>query len=259
MIDLHSHLLPGIDDGATSSQETAEMLGLWASFGFERVAATHHLSGELRRDYQERIRRTADEIAPIGESSGVQVVPGFEIMLDPGLPERLQRGEPLTLGGSRSVLVEVPFLMWPSYTDEVIFSIQVAGYQPVLAHPERYEAVQGDITLATALARRGVVLQLTYASLTGALGAPIKRAAERLIGLDTPVILASDAHSPGQRLLAIPEGMRRAESLVGSDRLRQMTTDIPAALLADAEVPEPTPVRPDMASEGRLRRLLRGR
>lgn len=259
MIDLHSHVLPGIDDGATSPQETAEMLGLWASYGFERVAATHHLSGDLRGDYQERIRRTADQVSPIVAGSGVEVVPGFEIMLDPGLPERLQRGETLTLGGSRSVLVEVPFLIWPSYTDEVIFSIQLAGFQPILAHPERYEAVQGDTSLATSLARRGVVLQLTYASLAGALGAPVKRAAERLIDLDTPLILASDAHSPGQRLLAIPEGMRRAEALVGGDRLRQMTTDIPAALLADAALPEPAPVRPDMAGEGRLRRLLRGR
>ncbi len=259
MIDLHSHLLPAVDDGSVSVSETAEMLRIWSDYGFTTIAATHHLfPDESPEKYIELVERAVDEAGPVIDRSGMTVVIGAEIMLDPGLPDRLRRNERLTLGGSRAVLVEVPFLSWPAYTEEVIFALQLAGYQPVLAHPERYDAVQADLSLATSLADRGVVLQLTYASLAGALGSPAKRAAERLIDRDHPIILASDAHGPRQRLQAIPDGLRRAEELVGTDRLRQMTTDVPAALLADRELPEPLPARTAEKKQGRFGRILRG-
>lgn len=258
MIDLHSHLLPAVDDGSRSTTETAEMLRIWTDFGFGTVAATHHYAAaEGPEVYIQAVARGVDEAGAVIDQSGLSVVIGAEIMLDPDLPNRLQRNERLTLGASRAVLVEVPFLTWPSYTEETMFALQLAGYQPVLAHPERYDAVQSNLSLATSLGERGVVLQVTYASLAGALGAPAKRAAERLVDRDLPVILASDAHGPRQRLLAIPDGLRRAEDLVGADRLRQMTTDIPASLLADRALPEALPAQPAEKQHGFLGRILR--
>ncbi|MEZ4533319.1 MAG: CpsB/CapC family capsule biosynthesis tyrosine phosphatase [Thermomicrobiales bacterium] len=253
MIDLHSHVLPNIDDGSGSAEETTAMLGLWRSFGFQRVAASHHLSGELAADYQRRIVAATASIGPQAQRMGIELVSGFEILLDPRLPERLGRGEPLSLGGSRAVLVELPFLSWPSYAEEVLFALQLGGYRPILAHPERYDAVQHDLSLATSVAERGVVLQLTFASLTGALGPAPKKTAERLIGLDLPIILASDAHSDGQRLLAIPEALKRAERSVGAERLRQLTTETPQALLADQALPDLAPVEASGQASNRFR------
>lgn len=234
------------------------MLRLWSDFGFTTLAATHHLSGELRSDYQDRVEQAVDAVWPVLQESGLQVIIGFEIMLDPRVPQRLQHDQRLSLGGSKAVLVEVPFLSWPNYTEEVIFAMQLAGYRPILAHPERYDAVQENLPLATSLASRGVVLQLTYASLAGVLGAAAKRTAERLIDQDLPIILASDAHGPGQRLQAVPDGLRRAEQLVGRDRLRQMTTDAPAALLGDLDLPETANIEAVTGKPSRLRRILHG-
>jgi protein-tyrosine phosphatase len=259
MIDLHSHLLPAVDDGATSASDTAEMLRIWSDYGFTTVAATHHFSSsESPEEYIGLVEQAVDEASSTIDNSALNVVVGAEIMLGPSLPDLLQRNDRLTLGGSRAVLVEVPFLTWPHYTESVLFDMQLAGFQPVLAHPERYDAVQANEKLAVAVASRGVVLQLTYASLAGALGAAPRRTAERLIDQDLPIILASDAHGPNQRLKAVPEGLRRAEDLVGRDRLRQMTSEIPAALLADQELPRPVRSEPGEGRQSRLGRFRRG-
>jgi len=240
MIDLHSHLLPAVDDGAASIEDTTAMLRLWSDFGFTTVAATHHFfGGESYHHYAATIERAVDTAGPAIDQSEITVVIGAEIMLDLSLPDRLQRGERLMLGGSRAVLVEVPFLSWPNFTEEVIFELQLAGLRPVLAHPERYDAVQAHPQKAIKLGERGVVLQITHASLTGVNGKAARKTAEQLIGTDLPLILASDAHGVGQRLQAVPDALRAAESLVGEDRLRQLTNDVPKALLDDDDLPEP--------------------
>jgi protein-tyrosine phosphatase len=261
MIDLHTHVLPHVDDGAATPEESRRMLRRWSELGFDRVVATPHLFGSEPPEYRVAIDAGHTAIAPEVGALMVAVERGFEIMLDPGIPDRLSAGEPLTLAGSRSVLVELPFSQWPAFTEETLFAIQLAGFQPVLAHPERYDAVQANPRLALELAGRGVVLQITYASLAGTLGRGPRRTAELLLASDGPQVLASDAHSAGQRLAAIPDGLERAIAIVGTERVGQLTEAIPRALLADEALPEPAAPMPAQPAEtgalGRLRRVLR--
>ncbi|MGD9711949.1 MAG: tyrosine-protein phosphatase [Thermomicrobiales bacterium] len=259
MIDLHCHVLPNVDDGSSSVSESAEMFRLYRSFGFDTVVATPHVSGDLSSGYRERIEVARDAIEDAAADAGIALEIGFEIMLDPALEMRLDQGAALSLGSSRAVLVEVPFLNWPTFTEDVIFALQLAGYRPILAHPERYEGVQARPQLAFELCKRGVVLQLTYASFAGVLGKTVQRCAERLLEVDGAVILASDAHGSGQRLRAIPDGLRRIDDLIGTERLHQLAREVPLALLRDAALPEYPARESDAIRGGKRGWFHRGR
>ncbi len=238
MIDLHIHLLHSVDDGAPDLAASLAMVARARELGFGQLVATPHLDGRLTDEYRAAVLDRLTEIRPRAAQMGVDVVFGFEHKLVPDLTARLQAGEPSTLGGSSAVLVELPFHGWPLYVDQALFDLMTAGYRPVLAHPERYGAVQEDPELAIELAERGISLQLTFGSITGLFGKGAKRVAEVLLERDAVTVLSSDAHSAGQRYVAVSQGRQRAEDLVGVDRVRQLAHDNPAALLADLPLPE---------------------
>jgi protein-tyrosine phosphatase len=238
MIDLHLHLLPGIDDGASSKSITEEMLDIAAQLGFTRLVATPHLDGPLEPSYQNKAETLASDVAAIGRSFGIAVDRGYEIQLDPGLAKRIQAGAPVTLAGSQTVLVELPFAGWPHHAGQSLFELQAAGVRPLLAHPERYAAAQSDIERVVELAQRGVLLQVTFSSLTGLFGRGAQRVAEELLERNLVTVLATDAHGAGQRLLGVSKGIERARELVGEERLDQLVRVNPAALLADRPLPE---------------------
>jgi protein-tyrosine phosphatase len=259
MIDLHLHVLPAVDDGAAGGDESREMLSWWAGLGFTDLVTTPHLYDTLDERYWKSVERAFGEARLWAEEVGITLHQGFESMLTPRLAWQLEAGDPRTLGSSRAVLIELPFFQWPGFTESSLFDVQAAGYRPILAHPERYSAVQDDTDKALGLAERGVILQVTHGSLTGALGKRPKRVAERLLEEEIPVILASDAHSTGHRLRSIEDGLRRAEALVGEQRTRDMSLAFPRALLFDEPLPElssRTPGPQAEATGGRLRRLF---
>ncbi len=239
MIDLHLHVLPNVDDGARDKDESAAMLSRWSNLGFTRLVSTPHLMNTLDADYHETVQRAFDAIRDVAAGSGIELETGYEVMLLPQLADELDAGAPLCLGASRAILVELPFADWPTYTETSIFDIQAAGFRPVLAHPERYDAVHREFGLVERLAERGVVLQVTFASLAGVFGRAVQRTAEALIALDAYVLLGSDAHSTGERLRSVGRGLDRAIELVGDQRARQMTRDLAGALLADEALPDP--------------------
>jgi protein-tyrosine phosphatase len=255
MIDLHLHLLPGIDDGASSLTVTEAMLALAADLGFTRLVATPHLDGPLDPDYQRQAESLTERVRSAGERHGIEVDQGYEIQLDPGLAHRLQAGEPVTLAGSRTVLVEVPFSGWPHHVDQSLFEIQAAGYRPLLAHPERYTAAQADPGKVIDLAERGVMLQVTFSSLTGLFGRSAQQLAQTLVERDLATVLATDAHGAGHRLVNVEKGIERAEELVGPERLDQLVRANPSALLADEPLPEPAPIAPSKSRAGGLKGL----
>ncbi|HEY7030867.1 MAG TPA: CpsB/CapC family capsule biosynthesis tyrosine phosphatase [Thermomicrobiales bacterium] len=251
MIDLHLHLLPGIDDGAQSLDVSRSMIQRAREAGFEVLVTTPHLDGPLSQDYRARVAAAWTEVAPIAAAAGIQVAQGYEIQLTPDLPYRLDSGEPSTIAGGRTVLVELPFIGWPNFTEQVLFDLQASGYRPLLAHPERYREAQHDVDRLVRLAERGVALQVTFGSLAGLLGKRVQEIAEELLRRDAATVLATDAHSAGQRLETVDKGLARARALVGSARLRQLVSDNPRALLRDEPLPAATASAPeDVETDG---------
>ena len=238
MIDLHLHLLPGIDDGAQSIDESQAMLAGLRELGFRSVVATPHLLDRLHSEDQWRIAAAHAEVAAAAAAYGVNVALGYEVALTPDLPARLAAGEPVTLAGSRAILVELPVVGWPTYTESALFALQTAGYRPLLAHPERYAAVQQEPDLALDLVSRGILLQVTLGSFVGLFGKRAQKLAELLLRQQAIHILASDAHSAGHRLTAVAQARRRVVHLAGERAALALIDDNPRALLADLPLPD---------------------
>lgn len=242
MIDLHLHLLPNVDDGAGSLDVSTQMIDLAAAIGFSTLVATPHLDGPLTAAYRDRVANAWAAVAPIAATRGIDIKQGYEIQLSPDLPHRLDHGEPVALGGGQTVLVELPFVGWPIFTEQTLFDLQSAGYRPLLAHPERYAEAQRDISRLLRLVDAGVPFQVTYGSLVGLFGKAAQGTAEELLRRDAVTVLATDAHSAGQRFETVSRGVNKALSTVGASRLRQLTTENPRALLRDEPLPAPAPL-----------------
>lgn len=241
MIDIHSHLLPGIDDGAPSLQVSLDMLDAYVANGFRTVAATPHLMGRLDAAYEAAVREAFAQVEPHARERGISLVRGFEVRLGPNLPDQLRGGDPITLDDSNVILLDLPFTEWPLYADATLFGVQAAGFRVVLAHPERYPSLQDDPSRAQGLVDRSIVLEVTIGSLSGAFGKRAKRCAEALLELGVVQVVATDAHSAGHRMAAVPAGMERLRELLGPDQVRRLTIEAPAMLL-NGDAP-PLPVR----------------
>jgi len=241
MIDLHLHLLPGVDDGAATLDVSRSMLERAESFGFTSLVATPHLDGALTPAYERSVRSSMSTLLTVARDYPISIELGYEIQLAPDLPARLEAGERCRLGDSTAVLVELPFAGWPLFTEQTLFEVQAIGFRPLLAHPERYAAVQAEPEKAIELAERGVLLQVTIGSLVGLFGKTAQRVAEFLLRENAATVLASDAHSAGQRYMCVADGLARATALIGTARLRQLVHDNPKALLESRSLPSPAP------------------
>lgn len=251
MIDLHAHVLPGLDDGAADLGESLTILRAMVQDGVRVVAATPH----VRDDHPTSATAMEDALATVQEAALASGLPidvrgGGEIALD-RLPvlSSSERGA-FGLGGNpRLLLLEMPYGAWPLSLVQVVAELGREGVVPVLAHPERNQAVLEDPSLLEEPVRLGAVLQLTAASVDGRLGRAVARCSRELLDRGLAHLLASDAHAPGLR----DAGLSAAASAIGSDPLaRWLVEDVPACLLAG----RPLPPRPETP---RRRRWLLGR
>lgn len=241
MIDPHIHVLPALDDGARSPDVSLAMLTQLRALGFTTIVATPHVTDAPSRDYATRVQSTFEAISTEAAGLGIKLIPGYEVMLTPRTAILLREGAPLTLGDSNAILVEVSLAGWPAFADQVLFDIQVAGFAPILAHPERYPSIISDPDQAIALADRGVVLQVTISAFTGLFGRDVQKTAETLLLADAVAVLGSDAHGAGQRLAVLTRGIERVDELVGPARRHQLLSENMNALLSNRPLPAPAP------------------
>ncbi len=246
MIDLHSHILPNVDDGARSLADALEMARVALNDGITVMAATPHGRSVFRNPYSTALvhERAAELCAALAEHDmPLEIVPGTELFCDTDLPERLNAGELLTYGNSRAVLVEftnnTPF---PT-VDQMVLALQQADYRVVIAHPERLHVVQKDPNLLIPLIERGALMQLTAGTLTGKQGPMMRRIAEMLLMHGLIQVISTDAHGPHiERMPYLADARdRAAELLDDAAAALALVRDTPAALLNDAPLSPPTP------------------
>ena len=161
----------------------------------------------------------------------------MENHLDLELPEDLEKGRALPINGTRYALVEMPFFGNPNYMEDVLFQVQLQGITPVLAHPERIEAIQKDTDLLAKFVERGMLTQITAGSIVGHFGRSVRRFTHGLLRRGLVHIVASDTHTPeGPRSPELGEGLVAAAKIVGEERARAMVVDTPKAVLDDLPV-----------------------
>lgn len=235
MIDLHSHVLPGLDDGPESLEGAREILLAARADGITHIAATPH----VRADYPTTPERMEDVVARVRElDSGVEVLTGGE--LDIEYADRLddEALRAFGLGGNaRLLLLEFPYTGWPLQLRDLVFRLGLRGFGVVLAHPERSREVQERPERLRELVDAGVVVQVTAAAVDGRLGSRSAATSHTLIETGLAHLIASDAHAASIRAV----GMTSAAAAVGDAALaRWLTHDVPAALV-DGRSPPPRP------------------
>jgi protein-tyrosine phosphatase len=252
VIDLHAHILPGLDDGARDLDEAVQIARFAVADGTSAMAATPH----VREDYPTTADAMENGLAELRAAlmrAGVdlQVLPGGEVALEQF--DRLTTGElrRFGLGGNQSyLLVETPYFDWPLSFGDVVFRLMTAGVTPVIGHPERNAAVQEDLGRLAELVRVGALVQVTAASVDGRLGSRARNCARRLLEAELVHLIGSDAHSPSLR----EAGLSKACAAVGDEGLaRWLTEDAPAAIVRGERLPTRPQQRPRTGFLDRLR------
>lgn len=238
MIGLHSHILPGVDDGSRTVDDARALARRAEADGVTAIAATPH----VRADYPTRPGEMEQGVARLREDFveqgiGVEILHGGE--LDLGMLATLDDDElrRFTLAQSgRYLLLEFPYTGWPAGLEETIYGLGLRGFVAVVAHPERNREVQTHPGRLAEAVRLGALVQLTAASLDGRIGRSSRKAATRLLELGLAHLLASDAHTPEIR----EAGLGAAREAVGDEAIaRFLTVEAPNAIVAGEAVPTP--------------------
>jgi protein-tyrosine phosphatase len=237
LIDLHSHVLPTLDDGVKTIDEALALCTAAAADGVEVLAATPH----VRHDYPTTPAQMEEALAALcAANPAVQVISGGELdlaELDRPKDELARFG----LGGTRWLLVETPYWGWPLDITERLFQLRLQGFGVVLAHPERNADVQERPELLDPLVAGGTLVQLTAASVDGRLGQRPARCTRALIDRGLAHLIASDAHAPDVRAVGLGSAVA---SLRDEELARWLTDDVPRSILHDVETPPRPKIRP---------------
>lgn len=267
MFDLHYHLLPGIDDGATDLAMSLEMARMSVADGVTTVACTPHIYPGLYDNTRDEIVAAIARLQAELDDAGIplRLVEGADVHLDPGLLAGIRGGRIPTLAGSRYLLLEPPHHVAPPNFEGVVFELMAAGYVPVITHPERLTWVETHYDLFVRLARRGAWMQVTAGAVTGRFGRRVQYWAERFVDEGHCMILATDAHHPRRRPPLLAEAHEAVAAKVGAEEAGHMVLTRPAGIVADIapyELPPPleggtSTIREAARNSGPLSRMLR--
>jgi protein-tyrosine phosphatase len=274
MIDLHTHILPGLDDGVKTLEESVQMC--WKSYrdGVRTIVATPHtlnglylndrdiilakvqelnevISQQLSVNQTNQRSVTSDQRAVISDQINqrnqinqinLRILPGSDVRLCENTLSHLDQGKVMTISDSKKYLfLEFPFQGIPHQAEEIIFQVMQRGMIPIITHPERNIELGQRPRRYYEMIRKGCLGQVTAMSLTGELGPRIKQVAERLLTNRLIHFIASDAHSLDGRPPILSEAVRVAGKIVGKEEAQKMVTEYPQAILDGRrpDVPEP--------------------
>lgn len=195
--DIHSHLLPGLDDGVQSFEDAEEIILRFVRAGYQKLITTPHIMSDAYRNTPEGIRSKLTELNDYLKSKNIsiQVEVAAEYYLDEAFNKSIELNQEILTFGNKYLLFETNFMTEPLHLKEFIFMATTKGYQLVLAHPERYLYLQNDISKAEDLINRGVYFQINTSSLTGYYSREAQRTAFKLIDKGWVHFLGSDCHS----------------------------------------------------------------
>lgn len=267
--DLLTHILPGIDDGPATMDQSVRMAQAAAAEGTRIIVSTPHLRDvelnsnladvrQLVADLNSRLRREAADGSP-----RVQVVHGMENRITPDLPDRVEPGNQLTMNGSRFVILSIPFTTFPSFMNDVIARLRMKRLVPILTRPERNEVLRRDTGRMRELIENGVLFVVTSGSITGSFGKDAQRAGLKMIQQRLAHAVASDMHElDGPRRPGLRRAFRWIERATDEATANRLLDDQPRMIL-QGHSPEAESENPELNGSSWRRfspiALLRGR
>jgi protein-tyrosine phosphatase len=247
MIDLHCHILPGIDDGAADLSTSLTMARAFVADGVTIVACTPHILPGLYHNTGPQIRQAVAALQLELDQEGIplELITGADVHVVPDFVAGLRDGRLLTLGDTRYVLVEPPHHTAPARLEDMFFGLLVAGYVPILTHPERLSWINAHYDVMQRLVAGGVWMQITAGSLTGSFGRQPLYWAERMLDEGCVHILATDAHDTKRRPPILGTGRDLAAKRVGDNEAEHLVLTRPRGIVGNVApnmLPMPTAV-----------------
>jgi protein-tyrosine phosphatase len=198
LVDFHNHLLPGIDDGSKSIEQSKEMLNIYNELGIEKIIASPHVFKDLYPNTSKTIKKSYDSLMSSLIDQETKLLGfGAEYMVDEFFFKELDKKSELLTCFKNHVLIEIPFFGQLKLLEEALFKLQNVGYVPILAHPERYIAIESSKKIEE-LKSRGAKMQLNALSLNGFYGKEVKDKSNNFLRSQLYDFICTDAHNPYQ-------------------------------------------------------------
>lgn len=237
VIDMHCHLLPGVDDGSKDEKETEKMLRMAWKEGIRGILVTPHYHVDRSGDFSERCKKSYQKVCSMAKDihPGMKIFLGNEIFYSAGVVEALKKGEALTLNGTRYVLVEFATYVELLTVRKAIQELQYAGYAPIVAHMERYDCLKKEEQVRE-LVEMGALMQVNASTLTGKMGMGVKRYMKKLLKEDLIHIVGTDAHSSRHRRPKMKKCLRYIQRKAGASKRRELTESNPATIIRGEDI-----------------------
>ena len=236
MIDIHSHILPEVDDGAKSLEISVEMCRMAAADGIEQMVATPHANDRYRYDRQHLEDLLNDVRIAVGRSPRLSLGCDFHMSYD-NVQDALANPQRYTIEGTHYLLVELSNYSIPAQIDEYFTLLGDKGMTPIVTHPERNPILQQNPNRVLQWVEQGCVVQVTASALTGFWGERTWRAAEWLLQREAVHVLASDAHDTRHRVPVLSAARKEVEEAYGAQLAQALVDSNPRAIVSDQKLP----------------------
>ena len=234
MYDIHSHILPNIDDGPHEMDDSVAMARVAQNDGTIKMICTPHHKDVTENHSISKLKQLFSEFKSRlkTENINLEIALGMENHISLDLPEALSNGTSLTLNQTNYALIELPFFGKPNFIEKILFNVQLKGYTPVLAHPERLELFQNTPSILNEFVNRGMLTQFTAGSILGLFGKKAKNLTQRYLKEGLVHTFASDTHRPtGPRLPILSSAFKEVSSSHGEDIASKLFSENPKSII----------------------------
>lgn len=238
MIDMHSHILPSIDDGASCIEESVNMIREAYNAGFTAIVSTSHyieesynISKHTRIDLINKIENILRE-----ENINIQIYNGAEAYIATNLIELIKKDILPTLNNSRYLLMELPMNSQIIKLNQIVYDLKANGIIPIIAHPERYTYVDKKISFLKELYSQGVMFQCNYGSFIGKYGKNAERIMKKLLKEDLVYCLGTDVHRCKSTYIEMPIILKKLEKLIGKSKLNELSNLNPNKIIQNESI-----------------------
>lgn len=238
MIDFHSHIIPNVDDGSKSVEETFELLKEAKEAGFSGVISTsHYIEGYYETNVNERsiwIKAISENLSK--KQIELDLYLGNEIYITKNVLNLLKSNNIATINNSNYILFELPMNAKPMNMYDIIYDMLEYGLIPILAHPERYVYVQKEPELIYDLIQKGVLMQSNYGSILGLYGEKAEIIVKKMLENNMVHFLGSDVHKKHTIYPKIKEALNKIENIVGPEKLEELSSSNPKMVLENKKI-----------------------
>jgi len=244
MVDLHAHILPGIDDGPASIEESIQMSRLAFQDGIRTIVATPHIGKfpNTREIISEKVNQLKERLRL--ENINIELLFGSDLEFSAEIFSFIGNKSVVTINNSRYLLLDIPHSLMPPNVERHIERMLELGIVPIIAHPERCIQIQEDLNILYSLVKAGAILQITASSILGKIGSKAEEVARNILKRGLAHVIATDTHGLNKRRPLLREAVEIASGIVGRDAVLAMVTTTPRDIIDNKPLTLPKPSCP---------------